>query len=938
MATAAAAQGPPPSSEVRNEREQLAFGLAECLLVYPSSVWLQSVFYITSLSFGIVFFKGRLAGRMRSATDDAERAIPRLELGRCGTRRHSGLSDSSSGGDTGPGGREFWMQQLEASRRQGRPPPAPSSPLSSSRIPAAAGRGGRKKTRVSVRKSAATRISSSQGGGDAFERGSALPVSLAGGSPAANRRLLEATRGGAIAARNMSGACGRGIGSVGGSEGSERARVHDSSRMPPLPNLDPECRSSQGSTLTAEELENRVRIKLERARAASPTLTQRLTRDAGGMSAAPLAVPVARRVRSGAERGRQSVGESASEASAESERVSSGDDGICVLGDTERGSLLGESFLVPTSSHLPVALLTQLSGENRALRDENGKLRRRCATLETEIARLEEEHHTLAERAKPSRCYAWWCSPLVGMRSIVVLSVTIAAAMSFNLGYDIGIMSGAKRLIVEDWDLSDGQMGIMVGIVNICAGVGALFSGMLVDSIGRKNGIGLACIVSVAAALVQAAAPDYALLMIGRVLSGISIGASGQVAPLYIAELVPAENRGKLLTSFDLFINIGAVLGFIVGALFSGLPPSAGWRVMLALGGGPPLCILFALPNLAESPRWLLSKGRTKRAKEVLHQVYPPEKAKAELRQLSEDLRNTPQLSEWQAARRILRPETQVQKQLMKAAMGTMVISQITGIEAAVNYTPETLETLGITGEGLLLGITVAVGMTKTIFILVAARFIDKTGRVPLLVISNSGMAISQLFIAVGIASGALGLALAGQFGFMAAFSLGNGPIPSMYASECFAPEVRGFAMGVATCINRLTAGLVSTLFPFIKGAPVFFVFAFICAYAAVWSHRCMPETKGRTLEEITGKNAPVPAERRDRRVRPSRAERSSSAKGSESRRSSGPSQRSRAQGSEEETTNAARSRSCSSFPEQSDRKDESSRESPPPQTLVMSA
>ena len=446
----------------------------------------------------------------------------------------------------------------------------------------------------------------------------------------------------------------------------------------------------------------------------------------------------------------------------------------------------------------------------------------------------------------------------MALKPLVILCVVVAASFSFLLGYDIGIMSGAKRLVARDLQLDSVEVEILVGILNIVSAFGGLASGRLADAVGRRCTVGLACAVCIGGSLLMSVATGFSALLIGRVITGFGIGSSFQVSPLYIAEVAPKSLRGRLVSMFDLFINVGILAGYVVGYVVGsqlGLADGVAWRLMLGLGAVPPLLILLVLPVMPESPRYLVASGQHERAWAVLQRLYAPHEARATMSLLREEGGGA-RPSTWQGLRQILRPAPGVTRSLLFAGLGAACLQQATGVEAAVYYTPETLEAVGITEERSLLLATVGVGAIKVAFIGVAACLVDRFGRVPLLLASNAGIALSQGLLALSfLLGGSVGLAVAGQCLFMAAFSIGSGPCSMMVASECFPLQVRGLAMGVATLLNRLISGSIALSFLSLTRAltptGTFATFTLIALLACAFIRRFIPETKGRALEEV---------------------------------------------------------------------------------------
>lgn len=193
-----------------------------------------------------------------------------------------------------------------------------------------------------------------------------------------------------------------------------------------------------------------------------------------------------------------------------------------------------------------------------------------------------------------------WC----GLEPVVVLCVITVASMSFNSGYDIGVMSGAKRLIEMDMGLKSWEVSLLVGSLNIISGVGGLLSGRICDTIGRKRTIALSTVVCIVGGVGMAVAPNFAVLMGCRVVNGIGIGFAFQVSPLYVAEVAPKHVRGRLVSCFDLFVNVGILCGYVASATLAEVHSiELSWRLMLGLGALPPLLVLCVLPILPETPR-----------------------------------------------------------------------------------------------------------------------------------------------------------------------------------------------------------------------------------------------------------------------------------------------------------------------------------------------
>ncbi|KAL0301528.1 UNVERIFIED_CONTAM: putative polyol transporter 4 [Sesamum radiatum] len=283
-------------------------------------------------------------------------------------------------------------------------------------------------------------------------------------------------------------------------------------------------------------------------------------------------------------------------------------------------------------------------------------------------------------------------------------------------------MSGAILFIQEDLKITEVQQEILVGILSVMSLLGSLGGGKTSDAIGRKWTMGLAAIVFQAGAAVMTLAPSFEVLMIGRILAGVGIGFGVMIAPVYIAEISPTVSRGSLTSFPEIFINLGILLGYVSNYAFSGLPAHINWRIMLAVGILPSVFIAFALCIIPESPRWLVLQNRVDEARNVLLKTNENE-AEVEERlaeiELAAGIGNSGKLEEKAVWRELLNPSPALSRMLV-TGFGIQCFQQITGIDATVYYSPEIFKAAGILDNSKLLAATVAVGVTKTAFILTA--------------------------------------------------------------------------------------------------------------------------------------------------------------------------------------------------------------------------
>ncbi|PIA30643.1 hypothetical protein AQUCO_05400024v1 [Aquilegia coerulea] len=448
-------------------------------------------------------------------------------------------------------------------------------------------------------------------------------------------------------------------------------------------------------------------------------------------------------------------------------------------------------------------------------------------------------------------------------KRFVIACAIFASLNTVLIGYDVGVMSGAILYIQEDLNLTEVQEEVLVGCLSIVSLLGSLAGGKASDAIGRKWTMGFAAIVFQAGAVVMALAPSFKVLLIGRLLAGVGIGFGVMIAPVYIAEISPAVARGSLTSYPEIFINIGILLGYVANYAFSGLPVHINWRVMLGVGILPSVFIGLSLFVIPESPRWLVMKNRIEEARIVLLKTNEnQEEIEERLVAIQEAASKSNVESKYEEKavwRELLTPSPTLRRMLI-TGIGIQCFQQITGIDATVYYSPTIFKEAGIEGNNKLLAATIAVGFSKTIFILIAIILIDRVGRKPLLYVSTIGMTACLFCLVLTLslfANTQAGILLAivlvcGNVGF---FSVGIGPICWVVTSEIFPLKVRAQASALGSVVNRLCSGFITMSFlsicRAITVAGIFFVFALLAVLSIAFVHTYVPETKGKSLEQI---------------------------------------------------------------------------------------
>ncbi|GJM95567.1 hypothetical protein PR202_ga12323 [Eleusine coracana subsp. coracana] len=448
----------------------------------------------------------------------------------------------------------------------------------------------------------------------------------------------------------------------------------------------------------------------------------------------------------------------------------------------------------------------------------------------------------------------------------------LASLASIIYGYNRGVMSGAQKYVQADLDVSDGQLEVLIGLTSVYSLVGSLAAGWACDRAGRRRTVALSAAMFLAGSVVTAAANGYAGLMAGQLLAGVASGFGLVVAPVYIAEIAPAASRGFLSSIPEIAGNSGILLSYIADFALAGLPTTLNWRLMIGIGAVPPLFLAAsALLVMPETPRWLVLHGHPDEARRVLARTAGDDPATAD-RRLQEIVASSkqqagPKASSTSVWREILLRPTPAVRRVMLAILGLQFFQQACGVAAMVLYAPRVFGHVGITSEHAVLGATVLLGVVKVVFIVIPLFLSDRMGRRPMLLSSAAGMAVSLLVLGLSMhtAPAATSSATATWWAavtcvvaaaaFMATFSLGFGPVIWMYGSEILPLRLRAQGTGVGTAVNRVMSAVVGmtfiSVYEAVGMAGSFYIFAAFSGLAWVFVYACLPETKGKSLEEM---------------------------------------------------------------------------------------
>jgi sugar porter (SP) family MFS transporter len=379
--------------------------------------------------------------------------------------------------------------------------------------------------------------------------------------------------------------------------------------------------------------------------------------------------------------------------------------------------------------------------------------------------------------------------------------------------------------------------------------LGAAGASLVGDRLGRRASLLIAAILFAASTVGAALAQSVAVFAIGRLAGGLAIGLSSVLTPVYIAEVAPARNRGRLVSMNQLAIVVGILVAYVVGWGLAGLG-NASWRWMLGVAALPAIGFFLGLLFIPESPRWLISHGQREKGRRVLARIYGALQADVEVKAVEEAASS--EEGSWSEvfSRAMRRPLT--------IALGLAILCQITGINTVLYY-GSILITQHFSGQttGTALMANVIIGSTNLVCTLIALYCLDRWGRRTMLLTASAGMTITLvLFVIMDRISGVSPFAvLACILGYTGFFAFAMGPIPWVVISEIFPTKIRGRAASIATS-TLWTGTLVVTLtfLSLIRELGVsgtFGIYAALSAVAFVFIWKMVPETRGKTLEQI---------------------------------------------------------------------------------------
>ena len=441
----------------------------------------------------------------------------------------------------------------------------------------------------------------------------------------------------------------------------------------------------------------------------------------------------------------------------------------------------------------------------------------------------------------------------------------IAALGGFLFGYDTGVINGTQFYFSKYFELDPATKGWVVGSALVGCFIGAIVSGLLSRKYGRKVSLIISAVLFTVSAggsgLPDLLPQTVPVLVLFRIIGGLGIGIASMNAPMYIAELSPAHIRGKMVTLYQMAVVLGFfIVFFITYQIGAGKTETynvqTGWRLMFWSELVPCILFLLLLFFVPKSPRWLLIKKREEESIKVLAKIHGLDQAQTKADEIKESLSKDSSISFKNVFKKGILP-------IILIGSGLSFLQQFTGINAVLYYGADIFEKALGFGQGDILAQQILLAGVNVVFTILAMVTVDKWGRKPLVILGSYGMLLGFALLGVTIMTDNVGLlSLLGILIFVGAFAMSMGPVVWVILSEMFPNKIRAVGMSIAVAAQWAANYLVSQSFPIVaeselningvwQGSLPYFLFIVFIAIIIWFVKRLMPETKGRTLEEI---------------------------------------------------------------------------------------
>ncbi|MHB9037269.1 MAG: sugar porter family MFS transporter [Armatimonadota bacterium] len=432
----------------------------------------------------------------------------------------------------------------------------------------------------------------------------------------------------------------------------------------------------------------------------------------------------------------------------------------------------------------------------------------------------------------------------------------VAAIGGFLFGYDLVIISGAQIFIRDYFHLANNPRayGFAVSCAMIGCMLGPICGAYLCDKLGRKAVLMIASLLFVVGAVGTALPRDIITFDIFRIIGGVGVGFASLASPMYIAEVAPAKKRGALGLMYQLAVCVGCTLAVIVAWIMAKtLPDSVSWRWMFASIIVPIIAFVLMIWRAPQSPRWLAEKNRSDEALDVLTKINGPEVAKEVLDEINMSLKE-----ETGSLRELFQPGV---KLALLTGILLALFNNLTGWTGVGYYLPTIFQMAGYTKASDAIGVSLIPNIAGVILTIVAIKLVDRVGRRPLWIITSAAMFFMLLLMGLVFQLQVKGpVVILMTLLILAPHSIGLGGLPWLMMSELFPTRIRAWAVSITTTVIWF-AGFVGTMaVPKVvqtsertigSGAGVFWMFAVVCIFSFIFGVKMLPETKGRTLEDI---------------------------------------------------------------------------------------